>query len=62
MKILYIFFIGEKLGRVVEKNKPDQQKNLINNLNSELDLELANDLRKVPSEQDNWSFRKSKVV
>jgi hypothetical protein len=62
LKILYIFFIGEKLGRVVEKNKPDQQKNLINNLNSELDLELANDLRKVPSEQDNWSFRKSKVV
>jgi hypothetical protein len=62
LKILYIFFIGEKLGRVVEKNKLDQQKNLINNLNSELDLELANDLRKVPSEQDNWSFRKSKVV
>jgi hypothetical protein len=33
-----------------------------NNLITELDIELANNLRKVTNEQDNWSFRRSKVL
>ena len=33
-----------------------------NNLITELDIELENNLRKVTNEQDNWSFRRSKVL